>query len=170
MSIKETNNIIDYKNNIILIYPKIRYLYSFYKYITIKEVFQYSKIESVKNILQAYFLLKKFKKRKDTFFIILKKQNKFVGTINLFYFNNFEYEIGISINPLFHRQKIAYNSINLLIDYAINYKMAKKFHFITFSHNYKAQNLATKLGFNLKKIYNFQNESYVHFEKDILEE
>lgn len=169
MNIKDLNRYI-INLNIKLILPKYKYLFSFYKFIKNKKIEKYSKIGSAKNLFSAFKLLKKLKKQNETYFIILKNKNKFVGTMNLFYFNNLEYEIGISINPIFQKKGYSYNLLKLIIDNLMIENKVLKFHFLTYLTNYKAINLADKLGFKFYKIYKINDEVYTHFIKNNLEE
>lgn len=163
MNIKEIK-IFDKNIDILIIKPSFKYLFSFFKYIKEKNI--YNKNYS---LYKTYKYIRKIKKENNTFFIILKSINKFVGTINLFYFIKKEYEVGIYILKQYRRKNIAYNSFKLLLNFLKNNNLANKIHYISKFDNYKSINLAIKLNFEYFKTYKMNNISYVHFIKNIME-
>lgn len=96
-----------------------------------------------------------------------KSNNHLIGTLNLYYSNEFNVEhIGLHLNKLYWGKGFGKELMEALLNYGFNVRQLSEIHAIINHDHIVSQHLFTKLGFTLKeKVKEEDGEAWVYVKK-----
>ncbi|MDF2787095.1 MAG: acetyltransferase [Neobacillus sp.] len=146
------------------------YAESIFKILSLEEVTRYYGTDTFTSIEEAKKLIDMFQKnfyekRSMRWGIVLKKNNKFIGTLGLngLQLKNKKAEIGYEIHPSYWRKGYTSEAINEVLRYSYLELELNRIGAVVYLENEASSNLLEKLGFKKEGVlrdYLFQNNSY----------
>jgi [ribosomal protein S5]-alanine N-acetyltransferase len=146
------------------------YAESVFKILSLEEVTRYYGTDRFTSIEEAKKLIDMFQKnfyekRSMRWGIVLKKDNKFIGTLGLngLQLKNKKAEIGYEIHPSYWRKGYTSEAINEVLRYSYLELELNRIGAVVYLENEASSNLLEKLGFKKEGVlrdYLFQNNSY----------
>ncbi len=132
-----------------------------------KDMFEYASLPNVgpvagwqphlnqrmtKDVLQ-YFHDKKRLGQLGTYAIVLKENNKMIGTVELHsYTPNFKAELGYTVSPYYWGKGIAVEASKVAIEVGFEYLGLKRIECTTYVDNFQSQRVCEKLGLTFEGI------------------
>ena len=102
------------------------------------------------------------------FAIVLKENNKMIGTIELFnHYSNFKAEMGYALNPKYWGQGIIPEAGKALLKWGFEQLNLKRIEINLFTENYQSERVCQKLGLTLEGII---RNGYMRYDGKIFDE